>query len=169
MLTIEYINITELKPSPKNARLHSQEHVEQLIASIREFGFTNPILIDEDNNVIAGHGRLEAMKRTFHDSIACVRLLGLTDQQKQAYMLADNKLALNSEWDITKLQEAINELDAEGFDLTIAGFIEDDIRKLTEELETAIEKDIKNTSKEIDIDSFNMAHECPKCGFEFND
>jgi ParB family transcriptional regulator, chromosome partitioning protein len=163
MLTIEYINITELKPSPKNARLHSQEHVEQLIASIREFGFTNPILIDEDNNVIAGHGRLEAMKRTFHDSIACVRLLGLTDQQKQAYMLADNKLALNSEWDITKLQEAINELEEGGFDLTVAGFIEDDIRKLTEEIERAEDEEQQQESNQEEKEYFV----CPRCEFCF--
>jgi ParB family transcriptional regulator, chromosome partitioning protein len=163
MLIIEYINITELKPSPKNARLHSQEHVEQLIASIKEFGFTNPILIDEDNNVIAGHGRLEAMKRTFHESIACVRLHGLTEQQKQAYMLADNKLALNSEWDITKLQEAINELDAEGFDLTLAGFIEEDIRKLTEEIERTEDEEKQKESNQEEKEYLV----CPRCEFCF--
>lgn len=163
MLKIEYLKISDLKPDSKNARLHNDAHVEQLIKSIKEFGFTNPILIDENNKIIAGHGRFEAMKRTFSESVACVRISGLSDNQKRAYMLADNKLALNSEWDISLLNDAIRELDLADFDLSIAGFDDNDIKMLTEE------KEIKDTSEEVDIDSFDMNHECPKCGFQFND
>lgn len=158
MLAIEYINITEIKPSTKNARLHNDEHVEQIISSIKEFGFTNPILIDENNVIIAGHGRFEAMKRTFSDTIPCVRLCSLTEIQKNAYMLADNKIALNSSWDISALNDAINALDAEGFDLTIAGFIEDDIKKLTEEIAKSFESGEKeHVFKEVDFsDNFSL-------------
>lgn len=135
MLEIEYISISEIKPNPKNARKHSEEQINQLIASINEFGYTNPILIDEANNIIAGHGRYEAMKRSFKDDIACIRIIGLTESQKKAYLLADNKLAMNSTWDIQALDDLINDLDKDGFDLTIAGFADEDIRKLTEEIE----------------------------------
>lgn len=122
MLAIEYISLTEIKPSPKNARTHSEEQINQLIASINEFGYTNPILIDEANNIIAGHGRYEAMKRSFKDDIACIRIIGLTESQKKAYLLADNKLAMNSTWDIEALNDLIGELKDAEFELSIAGF-----------------------------------------------
>jgi ParB-like chromosome segregation protein Spo0J len=153
MLTIEYINITEIKPSPKNARKHSEEQINQLIASIGEFGYTNPILIDEENNVIAGHGRLEAMKRSFKDFIACIRIVGLTENQKKAYLLADNKLALNSTWDIEALNSLIDELRDAEFELSIAGFSPSEITLDEIDFGDLVGEDIVSLSENLTANS----------------
>lgn len=113
-----------LIPYARNARTHSPKQVDQIVASIKEFGFTNPILVDEKNNIIAGHGRLMAAKKIGIDSLPCIVLTGLTETQKKALVLADNKLALNAGWDKDILAAEILSLDVEGFDLGLTGFSE---------------------------------------------
>ena len=117
-LDIAYIAATDLKPFKRNARTHSKKQIRQIAASIKEFGFTNPILIDNSNPVLAGHGRLEAAKLLEMQSVPCVRLEHMSDAQKRAYVLADNKLALNAGWDETILAEELQGLltDDAGFD-----------------------------------------------------
>ena len=98
-LDIQYIAVAALTPWARNARTHSKKQIRQIAASIAEFGFTNPLLIDKQNNVLAGHGRLAAARLLEMQSVPCVRLEGMTEAQKRAYVLADNKLALNAGWD----------------------------------------------------------------------
>ena len=96
---IEHLEPTSLIPWPGNARTHSRKQVKQVGASIKEFGFTSPVLTDERGNILAGHGRVLAAIDLGLESIPCIRLTGLTEAQKRAYILADNKLALNAGWD----------------------------------------------------------------------
>ena len=98
-LSIEYRNINDLIPYVNNSRTHSDEQVTQIAASIKEFGFTNPILIDEQGGVIAGHGRVMAAKKLGLEQVPTITLAGLSDAQRKAYVIADNKLALNAGWD----------------------------------------------------------------------
>ncbi|HHU8759003.1 TPA: ParB/Srx family N-terminal domain-containing protein [Escherichia coli] len=97
-LKIEYLPVGKLLRYAKNSRTHSDEQVEQLVNSIREFGFTNPVLIDEKNELIAGHGRLAAAEILEMDKVPAIRLSNLSEKQKKAYRIADNKLALNAGW-----------------------------------------------------------------------
>lgn len=130
-LKVEYLNIGDLVPYENNSRTHSEEQVRQITASIKEFGFTNPLLIDEKNGLIAGHGRLLAAKSVGMPNVPCVRLVGLSDAQKRAYIIADNKLALNAGWDEALLRQEFSELEAEGFDLELTGFSLEEIADLT--------------------------------------
>jgi len=98
-LAVESRKITDLTPSPRNARTHLRKQIRQIAESIREFGWTNPILVDHDNGIIAGHGRVEAAKLLDVDSVPTIRLDDFTEAQKRAYMIADNKLAANAGWD----------------------------------------------------------------------
>ena len=113
--------ISDLIPYVNNARTHSDEQVTQIASSIKEFGFNNPILIDKDNGIIAGHGRLEAAKKLGYTEVPTIRLEHLTDTQRKAFILADNRIALNSGWDTTLLSLELKELDTE-LDLTSLGF-----------------------------------------------
>jgi DNA modification methylase len=114
--------LTELVPYERNARTHSAEQVAQLARSINEFGFTNPLLVDEQNRVIAGHGRLMAATSLGMATIPCMMISGLTDVQRKALVLADNKLALNAGWDLDLLSSELASLKLEGFDLDTLGF-----------------------------------------------
>src|ERR1700752_1655362 len=98
-LKIENIPVGSLRPWAKNARTHSKKQLKQIGESIRTFGFTNPVLIDADNTILAGHGRVEAAKLIGMTAVPCVRLEHMTPDQKRDYVLADNKLALNAGWD----------------------------------------------------------------------
>ena len=104
-LQIVYRSVDELVPYEKNSRTHSDEQIEKVIKSIKEFGWTNPILIDEEKGIIAGHGRLEAAKRLGMKEVPVIELTGLTEAQKRAYVIADNKLALEAGWDEEMLKE----------------------------------------------------------------
>lgn len=121
-LSIEYIPLVELIPYINNSRTHSDEQVSQICASIKEFGFTNPILIDEENGIIAGHGRLLAAAKLGLEIIPTVRLVGLTEAQKKAYVIADNQLALNAGWNLELLKIEIDNLKELDFDLDLLGF-----------------------------------------------
>ena len=107
---LEYIDIAKIIPYAKNSRTHDERQVSQVAASIKEFGFTNPILIDADNGIIAGHGRLMAAQRLGIDKAPCIRLSHLTESQKKAYVIADNKLALNAGWDEELLRLELGEI-----------------------------------------------------------
>lgn len=121
------ISINTLKPYPKNARTHSDEQLAQIQASITEFGFTNPILIDEHHQIIAGHGRLDAAKALNFTKVPVIVLEGLTENQKKAYVIADNKLALNAGWDDDLLKSELSELLDNDFDLSLTGFSDEEL------------------------------------------
>lgn len=129
---IEQIDIENLIPYARNSRTHSDSQVAQIAASIKEFGFTNPVLIDEDGGIIAGHGRVMAARKLGLDSVPAIRLGYLTEAQKRAYVIADNKLALNAGWDDEMLKLELQELQDLNFDLGLTGFDPDELAKLLE-------------------------------------
>lgn len=131
MLHVEQIAVTDLIPFAKNSRTHSDSQVAQIAGSIREFGFTNPLLIDEQNGVIAGHGRLLAARKLNLEEVPCIRLEGLSDAQKRAYVIADNKIALNAGWDEKLLALELKELGDLGFDTDTVGFTSEEIAELS--------------------------------------
>jgi DNA modification methylase len=122
--------VSDLIPYINNSRTHSEEQITQLISSIKEFGFTNPILLAPDNSIIAGHGRLQAVKRLGHEEVPCIIVQGLTKTQIKALIIADNQLALNAGWDLEKLSVEIEGLKDEDFNIDILGFEEDFIKDL---------------------------------------
>lgn len=133
MLSVEYKATGELIPYVNNSRTHSQEQVQQVAASIKEFGFTNPILIDEDSGIIAGHGRLQAAQMMGMDEVPTITLEGLTEAQRKAYVIADNQLALNAGWDLDALKVEIDRLTELDFDIDLLGFDDDMLAGLMEE------------------------------------
>ena len=122
MESIEWKQTGKLIPYANNSRTHSEKQIQQVAASIKEFGFTNPILIDKDNGIIAGHGRLQAAQLLGMDTVPTISLKGFTEAQKKAYVIADNKLALNSGWDDELLKIEIEALSDFDFDLDILGW-----------------------------------------------
>jgi ParB-like chromosome segregation protein Spo0J len=170
----------DLIPYVNNARTHSEQQVLQIAASIKEFGFTNPVLVDGENGIIAGHGRVLAAKKLGLDKVPTIELKHLTKTQKKAYILADNRLALNSGWNNDLLALELGELKLEGFNLELIGF----------EVSTITENNFNPninptyTEKEIDSKDFDRANSniektitgterkfigviCPNCGEEF--
>ena len=126
----QLVNVSKLIPYVNNARTHSKEQITKLRSSLREFGFINPIIIDKDFNVIAGHGRLMAAKEEGIDEVPCVFVDYLTEAQKKAYILADNRMALDAGWDESLLAVEIEELKNLGFDTELTGFDEKEIADL---------------------------------------
>ena len=127
---IEMIAVSDLTPYARNSRTHSAAQVEQIAASIKAFGFTNPVLVDADNGIIAGHGRIAGAKSAGIDTVPCLRLADLTKQQIKAYIIADNKLAENAGWDFDILAAEIDELNDDGFDLELLGFSQEELSNL---------------------------------------
>jgi len=139
---LEWRQIADLIPYARNARTHSDEQVAQIAASIKEFGWTNPILVDGDNGIIAGHGRLAAARKLGNTEVPVIELTGLSEAQKRAYILADNKLALNAGWDIDLLAEELKELKDLNFDLELTGFSDKELADfLTEEVKGLTDED----------------------------
>lgn len=138
-MKIETIQLAALIPYARNSRTHSDEQVAQVAASIKEFGFTNPVLIDNEGGIIAGHGRVMAARKLGLADVPCIRLAHLTEAQKRAYIIADNKLALNSGWDEKMLALEFQDLQGMGFDLELTGFGLDDIDELLAELDATPE------------------------------
>lgn len=132
---VKNLPVSSLVPYERNARTHGADQVEQLMRSIKEFGFTNPLLVDEQNRIIAGHGRLQAALALRMELVPCVVLTGLTDAQRRALILADNKLALNAGWDAALLTAELQDLKLEGFDLTLTGFSLEDLDAMVGDLE----------------------------------
>ena len=129
-MQVEQISIEKLIPYVNNARTHSDAQVAQIAASIKEFGFNNPVLIADDNSIIAGHGRVMAARKLGKDTVPAVRLSHLTEMQRKAYILADNKLALNADWDNSLLAIELADLKDLGFDTELTGFSADEIAAL---------------------------------------
>lgn len=131
-MQIKQVNVSELIPYAKNSRTHSDTQVAQIAASIKEFGWTNPILVDGDKGLIAGHGRLLAARKLGMDKVPVIELKDMTETQKKAYIIADNQLAMNGGWDTGLLMVELTELGEEGFDLDLLGFDSKELSKLLE-------------------------------------
>jgi ParB-like chromosome segregation protein Spo0J len=120
--TIEMLPTAGLVPYARNSRTHSPEQIAQIAGSIREFGFTNPVLVDAENGIIAGHGRVMAAQKLGLEKVPCIRLGYLTEAQKRAYIIADNQIAMNAGWNEEMLSIELAELRADDFDLDLTGF-----------------------------------------------
>jgi len=143
---INYVNVDQMKPYDYNSRKHSDSQIKQIAKSITEFGFTNPILVDDDFTIIAGHGRIEAAKLLNLKEVPCIIMTGLTDAQKRAYVIADNKISENSEWDYDVLKYELKELEEIGVDYDLLGFDQEDYDELFPEIEEIV-SDKVNTRK----------------------
>lgn len=144
-IQIESVDLETLIPYARNARTHSADQVAQIAASIKEFGFTNPVLIDETGGIIAGHGRVLAARKLGLVEVPTIKLDYLTETQKKAYIIADNKLALNAGWDERMLGLEVKEIEEAGFDLSLMGFSE---KELNELLAFGDEDDLETTDDE---------------------
>ncbi|MDD7755899.1 MAG: site-specific DNA-methyltransferase [Clostridiales bacterium] len=149
-MEIIYKKVQDLIPYINNSRTHSEEQVNQIVASINEFGFTNPILIDEKDNIIAGHGRLLASKKLKMEEVPCIVLSGLTEAQKKAYIIADNKMALNAGWDEELLKIELENLKELDFDLELTGFNVDELDDIfqAEEEQEIVEDEVPEVPEE---------------------
>lgn len=141
-------DIETLIPYARNSRTHTDAQVAQVAASIKEFGFLNPVIIAEDNTILAGHARVLAARKLGLSKVPCIKAESLTDAQKRAYIIADNKLSLNAGWDEELLAVEISDLKSEAFDLSLLGFGEDELEKLFRS-----EADDKIKEDDFDIDS----------------
>lgn len=160
---IEVWPIEKLVPYDKNARTHSDEQVAQLAASIAEFGFVNPILVDTAAGVIAGHGRLAAAKDLGLKQVPVVVLDHLTPAQKRAYVIADNKLALNAGWDMSLLQQEMASLQLADFDLSVLGFDDTELASILES------EDDEMVAGEGSTEKQSKQQICPECGHQWAD
>ena len=140
----ERVAVDTLIPYVNNANIHSDEQITMIASSIREFGFLNPILIDKDRNVIAGHGRILAAKKLGLSEVPCVYVEGLTEAQRKAYILADNRLAEFSEWDMDMVNAELEGLEEFEFDIDLIGF------ELPEEISIDVEDDYDEDAADIE-------------------
>ena len=127
--------VADLRPFARNARVHSEAQVKQLAAAITEWGWTNPVLIEPDGGIIAGHGRVLAAQQLGMEKIPTITIAGLTDQQRRALVIADNKLAMNAGWDDAMLKVELLDLQSEGFAIDLIGFGAEEIGALSLEIE----------------------------------
>ncbi|MFZ5669110.1 MAG: ParB/Srx family N-terminal domain-containing protein [Pseudomonadota bacterium] len=166
----------DLKRYGRNARRHPPEQVEQIAAAILEWGFTNPILLRDDEETIgAGHGRFEAVELLLSrgqalptpdgETVPTITLRGLTDDQWRAYVIADNKLALNSSWDLDVLAAELRSLEGGTADLSLIGFGEDELDELLRETVEAAQAPEAFPEYGEDIET---EHKCPKCGYAWS-
>jgi ParB-like chromosome segregation protein Spo0J len=162
---VERRKVKSLTPYARNSRTHSDEQVAQIAASIKEWGFTNPILIDPDGGIIAGHGRLMAAQRIGLDDVPCIIADGWTEAQKRAYVIADNKLALNAGWDENILKVEFQELESLRFDLELTGFTVEEMDGLFYEPDFA--PGTEDDQGKLDELSPKMVT-CPHCGGEWD-
>ncbi len=155
-LEVRYRKLEDLIPYARNARTHSDDQAAQIASSIREFGFTNPVLIDGSGGIIAGHGRVMAARKLKMTEVPVIELAHLTETQKQAYILADNKLALNAGWDEEMLRLELADLEEQGFDLDLTGFSLDEIADLQIEEPEGVIGRAGNLSDRFMIPSFTV-------------
>lgn len=153
---MKLIPIDELIPYVNNARTHSPEQINKLRASLREFGFINPVIIDKDKNIIAGHGRVMAAREEGIKEVPCVLVDYLTEAQKKAYILADNRMALDAGWDEEMLRVEIESLQGADFDVSLTGFSDDEIAHIFDE-ETEAKEDDFNVEEELQKPMFSKA------------
>ena len=157
--------VSDLVPYARNSRTHSDEQVAQIAASIKEWGFTNPVLIEPDGGIIAGHGRVMAAQRLGLADVPCVIAEGWTEAQKRAYVIADNRLAMNSAWDMDLLKIEMQEIDGLGFDLELTGF---DVAEMTALFdEPNFEPGTEDDQGKLDELAPKMVT-CPHCGGEWD-
>jgi len=151
-LTIEYLAVTEIRPNPINARRHPQKQIAMLAASIRAFGFIGPVVIKEDNSLLAGHARLEAARAVGLERVPCVKASHLSEAQARAYMLADNRMAELAEWDDKSVAAELRFLESYGIDFSIelTGFT-------TAEIDFRLEQDDGSPGKPDPADDFDPA------------
>lgn len=167
-MQIESVPIESLIPYARNARTHSEEQVAQIAGSIREFGFTNPVLIDGDGGIIAGHGRVMAARKLGLSDVPCIRLAHLTEMQRRAYIIADNKLALNAGWDEEMLSVEFADLIAMGADMDLTGFEQEEIDETMSDLDDYFDGQDKANgiddtySKKIRAPIYEMTGEKPE-------
>lgn len=161
---LTYIKTESLVPYARNSRTHSDEQISQIMASIKEFGFTNPLLVDGDNGIVAGHGRLQAAQRLGMDEVPCLVLDHLSEAQKKALVIADNKLALNAGWDMDMLAVEFKDLDELNFDLTLTGFGKEELYDVFLEPNFAEEpedyKEITDEQKNIILVELKNENDC---------
>jgi len=161
---VERWAIDRLVPYARNARTHSDEQISQIAASIKEWGWTTPVLVDEQGGIIAGHGRTLAAQRLKMTEVPVMVAKGWSEAKKRAYVLADNKLALNAGWDNEMLALELGEIGELGFDLDLTGFTAEEIQALhTPDFEPGTEED---QGKLDELDPKWIA--CPHCGKEFD-
>ena len=153
---MKLLPIDELIPYVNNARTHSPEQINKLRASLREFGFINPVIIDRDKNIIAGHGRVMAAREEGIKEVPCVLVDYLTEAQKKAYILADNRMALDAGWDEEMLRVEIESLQGVDFDVSLTGFDENEIAHIFDE-ETEAKEDDFNVEEELQKPVFSKA------------
>lgn len=154
---VQEVSLDLLKPYENNAKVHSDEQVNKIAESIKEFGFLSPCLVDKDYNIIAGHGRVMAAEKLGMKSVPCVFIEGLTDAQRRAYILADNRLNELGEWDFGLVNVELEQLKDMEFDISITGFDEPQ----------ALEYQDGETSFSYDEEPKKHTVVCPKCGMEF--
>lgn len=162
--SIKKVKVTDLIPYANNSRLHSDEQVLQIASSIKEFGFLNPIIVDGDNGIIAGHGRVMAAKKLGIEELPCIDASHLTPAQKKAYVIADNKIALNSEWDNEILRIELNILDELDFDLELTGFSTDELDALSFDDDSGAdfgESQDGKASRQLDDEKYTTKIETP--------
>lgn len=160
-LVVEYRSVDSLAPYVRNSRTHSPAQIDQIAASIAEFSFTNPVLLDDENGILAGHGRVLAAKQLGMTEVPCIQLGHLTPTQQRAYVLADNQIALNAGWDAELLKLELHALDDADFDIEILGF---DGTQLSEAM---FEDRSPPDFQEFD-ESIATEHECPKCHYRWS-
>jgi len=168
---IEEWDIDRLSPYENNAKLHPDSHIEQIANSIEEFTFLDPVAVDENGEILEGHGRLLAAKKRGDSTIPVIQVTGLSDAQKVAYRLAHNKLTMNTGFDPDMLKLDFEFLQDSEFDLGLTGFGELELSFLDDEQEEEINEPYspKSSTKEVNVDEFEFDHKCPKCGFQYND
>jgi len=160
-MQVENIAIKSLIPYVNNAKQHPDDQVDKIASSIKHFGFNQPLVIDKNNEVIVGHGRLEAAKKLSMEQVPCIRAERLTEAQIKAYRLADNRTAESAwDWDLVKVE--LEELQGLDFDIGVVGFDQGEIDNLFQE------QQIPGDNKDIDEEELSKTeNECPNCGFRW--
>ena len=171
-MNLETVNIKELKPHPKNPRLHPDSALERLTESIKKFGWTNPVLVSADGFILAGHARVKAAERAGLAEIPIIRL-PFKGTKAEAYMIADNRLSELTEWDFPKLKDLLEELDTGAFDIEITGFSDREIEDLMSQYyvpeegltdDDEIPEEVETVCKTGDLWQLGGYVICPKCG-----
>lgn len=182
-LRLEDRNINDLKPDPNNAKIHPPEQIEEIAASILEFGFIDPLTVDQNNKIITGHGTHDALKllvsrgNVQYEIVQCVVLNHLSERQQRAYVLAHNRIAQNSTWNFDKLSHELNELIEQDFNLDVIGFDEQELDSLLK-MDTSVLPDAGLEPKKIEPEpedkpkrtraKSKILHTCPNCNHEFH-
>lgn len=159
-MQIQMVNVSELKPHPKNPRVHPESALEKLQRSIEKFGWTNPILVSADGYILAGHARLKAAQNAGIEQVPVI-YLPLEGAKAEAYLIADNRLQEETDWDFELLEQDLKELIALGFDITVTGFDADAIERATGDFYVPDREYDESVADEVETVT------CPRCGSEF--